>query len=348
MVVMVMKAIVVREFGGPAVLRYEEVPTPPPGPGEVLIRVHAVSVNRTLDLMVRQDGNHRGVTLPLVLGVDPTGEVAALGPGVIDVRVGDRVGARSAQPCGTCASCRTGDGRRCPTPRMLGVHRWGGYAEYVVVPAQSLYQIPHGLPFPEATVVVRHFPVAYAQIRRVGLQPGETALVMGAAGGLGSALVQAVKQAGATVIAAAGADDRVALARSLGADHGVNYRAQDLAAECLRLTDGRGVDVVFENVGDPTLWPGAFNSLAHGGRLITIGAHGGGLVPLDVRRLYLKLITVIGGAHGEPQDVAHALSEAAAGRIHAPIGAVLPLEQARQAHEMVEADQVTGKVILVP
>jgi NADPH2:quinone reductase len=128
----------------------------------------------------------------------------------------------------------------------------------------------------------------------------------------------------------------------------VNYRAQDLAAECLRLTDGRGVDVVFENIGDPTLWPGAFNSLAHRGRLITIGAHGGGLVPLDVRRLYLELITVIGGAHGEPQDVEHALSEAAAGRIRAPIGAVLPLEQARQAHEMVEADQVTGKVVLVP
>jgi NADPH:quinone reductase-like Zn-dependent oxidoreductase len=343
-----MKAIVVREFGGPEVLRYEEVPTPSPGPGEVLIRVHAVSVNRTLDLMVRQDGNQRGLTLPLVLGVDPTGEVAALGPRVANVRVGDRVGARSSQPCGTCASCRAGDGRRCPTPRMLGVHRWGGYAEYVVVPAQGLYQIPPELPFPEATVVVRHFPVAYAQIRRVELQPGETALVMGAAGGLGSALVQALQQAGATVIAGAGADDRVALARSLGADHAVNYRAQDLAAECLRLTDGRGVDVVFENIGDPTLWPGAFDSLAHRGRLITIGAHGGGLVPLDVRRLYLELITVIGGAHGEPQDVDRTLAEAAAGRIQVPIGAVLPLEQARQAHEMVEADQVTGKVVLVP
>ena len=197
-------------------------------------------------------------------------------------------------------------------------------------------------------MVVRHFPVAYAQLRAVGLQRGETALVMGAAGGLGSALVQAVKQVGATVIAGAGADDRVALARSLGADHGINYRAQDLTAECLRLTEGRGVDVVFENIGDPTLWPGAFNSLGHRGRLITIGAHGGGMVPLDVRRLYFDLITVIGGAHGEPRDVEHALAEAAAGRIRPLIGATLPLEQARQAHELVEAGNVTGKVILVP
>src|SRR5262249_1296804 len=124
-----MRAIVVREFGGPEVLRYEEVPTPMPGPGEVLIHVHAVSVNRTLDLMAGQGGNPRDVTLPLVLGVDPTGEVAALGPGGAGVSVGDCVGARSSQPCGTCASCRAGGGRRCPTPRMLGVHRWGGYAE---------------------------------------------------------------------------------------------------------------------------------------------------------------------------------------------------------------------------
>jgi NADPH:quinone reductase-like Zn-dependent oxidoreductase len=343
-----MKAIVVREFGGPEVLRYEDVPTPTPGPGEVLVRVGAVSVNRTLDLMVRQDGNRRGVALPLVLGVDPTGDVVEVGPGVDGVRVGARVGARASVPCGACATCRSTNGRGCPTPRMVGVHRWGGYAEYVVVPAQGLYHIPPELPFPEATVVVRHFPVAYAQIRRVELQPGETALVMGASGGLGNALVQAIKQVGATVIAGAGADDRVALARSFGADHGVNYRAQDLPAECLRLTDGRGVDVVFENIGDPTLWPGAFDSLAYRGRLITIGAHGGGVVPLDVRRLYFQLITVIGGAHGEPQDVERTLAEAAAGRIRPLIAAVLPLEQARQAHEMVEAGQVTGKILLSP
>jgi NADPH:quinone reductase len=343
-----MKAIVVREFCGPEVLRYEEVPTPTPGPGEVLLRVGAVSVNRTLDMMVRQDGNRRGVTLPLVLGVDPTGEVAALGPDVAGVQVGDRVGARSTSPCGTCPTCLSGTGRGCPTPRMLGVHRWGGYAEYVVVPARGLYRIPDALPFPEATVIVRHFPVAYAQIRRVALQVGETCLVMGASGGLGSALVQAAKQVGATVIAGAGADDRVALACELGAAHGVNYRAQDLAAECLRLTDGRGVDVVFENIGDPTLWPGAFDSIAYQGRLITIGAHGGGVVPLDVRRLYFELITVIGGAHGEPQDVERALAEAAAGHVRPLIAAVLPLERAREAHEMVEAGAATGKVLLVP
>jgi NADPH:quinone reductase-like Zn-dependent oxidoreductase len=343
-----MKAIVVHEFGGPEVLRYEDVPTPTPQAGEVLLRVHAVSVNRTLDLMVRRDGNQRGATLPLVLGVDPSGEVVATGPGVTDFRVGDRVGVRSAIPCGQCVNCRADRRRDCVRPQMVGVHRWGGYAEYVAVPTSTLYRIPPELPFPEATVVVRHFPVAYAQVRRVGLQPGETALVMGAAGALGSALVQVAKQAGATVIAAAGSDERVAVARSLGADHGVNYRTQDLAAACRRLTDGRGVAVVFENIGDPTLWPAAFESLAYRGRLITIGAHGGGVVPLDVRRLYFELLTVIGGAHGEPEDVERALQEAAAGRIRPLIGARLPLAEARRAHELEEARALTGKIILFP
>jgi NADPH:quinone reductase-like Zn-dependent oxidoreductase len=232
---------------------------------------------------------------------------------------------------------------------MIGVHRWGGYAEYVAVPAQAVCPIPESLSFAEATVIVRHFPVAFALAhRRAGLRAGETALVMGAAGALGSALVQVAKLTGATVIAGAGADDRVAAGRALGADSGVNYRAQDLEQEVRRLTNGRGVDVVFENTGDPALWPGAFNSLAHGGRLATVGAHAGEIVPIDVRRLYTQVQSVLGGAPAQASDVARALEEASAGRIRAVIGATLPLEQAREAHALVEEGRVIGKVILVP
>lgn len=134
--------------------------------------------------------------------------------------------------------------------------------------------------------MARHFPLAFGEAALAGLKAGDWALVMGAAGGLGSGLVQVARTLGAHVIAGAGTAERLEAALSLGAHFGINYRRDDLAKEVMRLTQGRGVDVVFENIGDPTLWPGVFNGLARGGRLVTAGAHGGGLVTLDVRRLY--------------------------------------------------------------
>jgi NADPH:quinone reductase-like Zn-dependent oxidoreductase len=136
-------------------------------------------------------------------------------------------------------------------------------------------------------VVTRHAPTAFHLLRdRAGLAAGEWVLVMGASGGLGSAGVQAAKFIGANVIAAAGADERVQAVIDLGADAGINYRTQDLTAEVMRITSGRGVEVVFENIADPELFPRAFASLARRGRLVTAGGHGGGIVPLDVNRLY--------------------------------------------------------------
>src|SRR5258705_280629 len=224
-----MKAVVIREFGGPEVMRLEEVPTPVPGPGEVVIRVHAVSVNRTLDLVVRSGKYAMPVTLPHVLGVDPSGGVSAVG------------------------------------------------------------------------------------------------------------------------LAAAGTDARVKAAEGLGADAGVNYRAQDLTEEVKRITGGAGVNVVFENIGDPDLFPKAFAALARGGRLITAGGHGGGTVPLDVKRLYLFQNTII-GTFGKvlASDVELGLKTSAEGRWRVLIDRVLPLADAAKAHRLVDERSGIGKVILQP
>jgi NADPH:quinone reductase-like Zn-dependent oxidoreductase len=318
-------------------MRIEEVPDPEPGPGEVLIRVHAVSVNRTLDLIVRAGKYARPVSLPLVPGVDPAGVIAKLGPEVSNRRVGDRV----------VTALRVNRESQFAAPRLLGVHTWGGYAEYVKAPAANTQLIPDGLDFPVACVVARHAPTAFHLLRdRAKLKEGEWVLVMGAAGGLGSAGVQAAKYLGAKVIAAAGADERVKVGLQLGADAGVNYRTHDLTAEILRITQDRGVNVVFENIGDPALFPKAFAAISRHGRLVTAGGHGGGVVPLDINHLYHNQITIIGATGETPDDVKMSLEAAASGRFAAVIDRVLPLSQAALAHEIVAARSGIGKVVL--
>lgn len=344
-----MRAIVLREFGGPEVLRIEDWPDPVPGPGEVLVRVHAVSINRAYDLLIRQDRGGYGPVLPLIPGVDPSGAVEAVGAGVESPLPGDRVTIRPNVACGECDACRAGNRAGCSRRRMIGVQRPGGAAELIVVPAENTVLIPEAVSCAEATVVGRHFPTAFSLAYRAELKAGETVLVMGAAGALGSCAVQVAKRIGATVIAAAGTDERAASALPLGADYAINYRASDLETEVLRLTDGRGADVVFENIGDPTLWPGAFNSLARGGRLVTVGAHGGGTVPLDVRRLYNRRLHVLSGLGAErPEDLALALDLVARVELRVLIDSTLPLSQAVEAHRRVEEGRALGKVILDP
>ncbi|MPZ93418.1 MAG: zinc-binding dehydrogenase [Propionibacteriales bacterium] len=344
-----MRAVVVREFGGPEVLQVEEVPDPTPAPGEVVVKVHAVTVNRSLDLKVRADGTTRGTTLPHVLGVDPAGVVVTAAADVESARVGDRVAVIPHIRCGKCAFCTSGREEQCPNSRHIGVHRWGGYAEYVSAPAKNVVQVPDELGFADAAVILRHAPTAFNLLRNLAeVGSGEWVLVMGAAGGLGAAGVQVAKLLGASVIAGAGADARVESALANGADHGVNYRADDLSARVERITDGRGVDVVFENISDPVVWPKAFASLAHGGRLVTAGAHGGGTVELDVRRLYGRRLRIIGGAGASKRDVASALEAAAQGKLHAVIDRIMPLDAAADAHRLFEKGGLVGKVVLDP
>ena len=344
-----MKAIVVHRFGGPEVLTWDEVPTPSPGSGEVLVRVHAVSVNRTLDLQVRQDGGGYGGVLPIILGNDPSGVVVEAGPGVESPRVDERVTISQGIHCLACEECLAANHGGCTNRRMLGIHRWGGYAEYVKVPATNCALIPEEVSFAEATVVSRHFPFAFGEAYKAGLKEGDWALVMGAAGGLGSCLVQVTKAMGARTIAGAGADERVEKSRSLGAEFGINYRREDLEQEVMSITEGRGVDVVFENISDPDMWTKAFNCLAPGGRLVTAGTHGGGVVTLDVRRLYHRRLQVMSGIGGDKrEDLERSLHLTAQGEFQVLISRVMPLQHAEEAHRLVEKNEPLGKIILDP
>jgi NADPH:quinone reductase-like Zn-dependent oxidoreductase len=334
-----MQAVVIREFGGPEVMRLEDVPVPVPSAGEVLLKVEAVSVNRTLDLAVRAGRYPRPVQLPHVLGADPSGIIVALGEGVTSRKMGDRVTTSPSVKAGTATQ----------PPVMLGVGVWGGYAQYLTLPAANTHPIPDGMDFSTATIVGRHAPLAFNQLKeKARLKPDEWVLIMGAAGGLGSASIQVAKYLGASVIAAAGADERVEAAKTLGADYGVNYRSSDLTMEVRRLTEGRGVDVVVENVGDADLFPKAFASLARNGRLVTAGAHAGGIVPLDLNQLYLNYITIMGSTVHTDADIALSLEVAAQGHLDVLIDKEMPLADAAAAHKLIAGRSGVGKVVLKP
>src|ERR1700732_3550001 len=283
-----MRAIVIHHYGPPEVLRYEEVPDPQPRAGEIRIRVHAATVNRVLDVSLRAGKEMaRGATLPLIPGVDCAGTVDAVGPQVSRWRAGDRVAAAGFMPLQLCAE--DGSGYSGPTG-MMGIKRPGGFAELVAVPACAGVAVPQKLDFHRAAVVMRHVPTAWNLLVHVAaLKAGETVLIMGAGGNLGTIGIQIAKNViGARVIAAAGSDERTTLGKKLGADHAINYTTHNIYDEVMRITGGKGVDVLYDNIANPAVLPIAFRSIGMDGRLVTAGAHAGPDVTLAFSHLYHK------------------------------------------------------------
>jgi NADPH2:quinone reductase len=343
-----MKAIVMRRYGPPDVLEYETVPNPEPRAGEIRIRVHAATVNRVLDVSLRA-GNEpaRGAVLPLIPGVDCAGVVDAVGSAVTRWRKGMRAAAAGVMPLEICPE--DGDGYDGPTG-MMGIKRPGGFAEMVTVPAFAAIELPDGLDFHHAAVIMRHVPTAWNLLVNVAeLKTGESVLIMGAGGNLGSIGIQIAKNViGANVIAAAGSDARVATGLALGADHGINYNVTDLEAEVIRLTGGKGVDVLYDNIANGKVLPRAFRALGFDGRLVTAGAHAGPNVAIDFAHLYHKRITIKGRPGYRPSDVPKCFAAAAEGKIKAQIERILPLSRAAEAHRLVESGESIGKIVLDP
>jgi len=343
-----MRAIVIRQFGPPDVLRYEEVPDPRPRAGEVRIRIHAATVNRVLDVSLRAGRESaREPVLPLIPGVDCAGVIDDVGADIRRWREGMRVAAAGVMPLEPCAE--DGEAYAGPTG-MMGIKRPGGFAQMVTVPACAVTELPPGLDFHQAAVVMRHVPTAWNLLVNVArLKAGETVLIMGAGGNLGSIGIQIARNViGAKVIAGAGSDQRAASGIDLGADHALNYNACDIAAEVMKLTGGRGVDVLYDNIANPKVLPAAFRTLGYDGRLVTAGAHAGPVVGIDFSHLYHKRITITGRPGYHPADIAKCFAAAAAGKIKPQIERILPLSRAAQAHELVEQGLSQGKIVLDP
>ena len=339
-----MKAARIHEYGGPSVLRVEDVPEPVYRPSEVLVRVRACALNH-LDLWVRK-GMPKAPALPWVLGSDIAGEVVGTGESCERVRPGERVLIAPGLSCRQCVRCLEGRDNECRSYGLLGARHPGGNRELINVPEYAVFGIPDNLSFEIAAAAPLVFLTAWHMlIGRARLQPGEDVLVLAASSGVGQAAVQIAKLLQCRVIATAGGDAKIEKARELGADHAIDHYRQDIAAEVKRITAKRGVDVVFEHVGSAT-WQQSVGSLAASGRLVTCGATTGPEAPFDIRNLYLKQQSFLGSFMGTLAELHHVLRFVFRGQLKPVIDCVYPLDEIAEAHRHLEDREQFGKVVL--
>jgi len=341
-----MRAVSFEKHGGPEVLTLTEVPDPQIKPDEVLIEVRACALNH-LDVWVRSGLPGIKIPLPHILGNDVAGIVRETGDLVTWVKPGAEVMIQPGVSCGHCRECLAGRDNMCDDYDIIGYRRNGGYAEALAVPGVNIIPKPPGLSWPEAAALPLVTVTAWHMlVTRANVQPGEDVLVHAAGSGVGSLGIQIAKLRGARVIATASSDEKLQKARELGADATVNYSSDDWPKQVKGLTNGRGVDVVFEHTGETT-WPGSILSLKKGGRLVTCGATSGFDARTDLRHVFYRHLTVLGSMMGSKADLLAAMRFVESGQIRAVIDRTLPLAEARKAHELMEDRAQFGKLVLM-
>lgn len=342
-----MRAVIFKSHGGLEVLEQTDVPSPTPGPGEVLVRVKACSVNH-LDIWIRQGIPAYQVTLPHISGCDVAGVVERLGTGVQQWPIGVRVFLAPGLSCFQCRLCQTGMENLCESYGIVGAKIDGGYAEFMKAPAQNVIPIPDGVSFDEAAAFPLVFLTAWHMlVTRAALRAGERILIHAAGSGVGHAAIQIAKYLGATVYATVGSDAKIPHAKALGADDVVNYARQDFPTSIRELTRGEGVDVVLEHIG-PHTWEGSLRLLKKGGRLVTCGATTGATVPLDLRYVFSRQLTILGSMMGTRDELLTLTQLIGQHRLKPVIDTVYPLNEARAAQDRMLKRQVFGKLLLQP
>jgi len=322
-----MKAIRVHAPGGPEALRYEEIERPVPGPGQVLVKIEAAGLNF---IDVYQRNGHYKVPVPFTLGQEAAGTVAAVGVGVAEPKVGDRVAYTTVL---------------------------GAYAEYAVVPADRVVRLPDGVSAKQgAAAMLQGLTAHYLATSTYPLKPGDACLVHAAAGGVGLLLCQIAKLRGARVLGTVSTREKAALARGAGADDVILYTEQDFETEVKRLTSGAGLQVIYDSVGKTT-FEKSLNCLAPRGMMVLYGQSSGPVGLFDPQvlnqkgSLFLTRPTIVHYIATRAELLARAgevLGWIKSGRVKVRIDRELPLAQAAEAHRLLEGRQTTGKVLLIP
>jgi alcohol dehydrogenase len=324
----------------------ELAPPPPPGPGEVQVRVAAIALNH-IDVWGWRGMAFARRKLPLVVGAEAAGEVAAIGPDVADLKEGQKVALYGAETCGVCRACREGRDNLCED--VAGIHGFhiDGFArERVNMKARLCVPVPDGVDIKDAACAPITFgTVEHMLFDNARLEAGETVLVQAGGSGIGTAAIRMAKAAGATVITTVGSDEKAEKARALGADHVINYNTERFEGVVRRLTKKKGVDVVFEHTGVDT-WAGSLLSLKRGGRLVTCGSTSGMTAEINLMQLFQQQYRIIGSFGCSLANVATALRKMADGTARPVIDTVIDLAEIEDGLKRLESRRVFGKIVI--
>jgi NADPH:quinone reductase-like Zn-dependent oxidoreductase len=343
-----MKALAFNEFGGPDKLKLQDVPDPKIKAGEVLVKVRACALNH-LDLFVREGIPALKTPLPFWTGCDIAGEIAEVGAGVQGVKVGDRVAVNPNLTCEHCEFCAQGEDSLCVKYGILGEHVPGGLADYVAVRGDNVLPLPTTVSFEEAASFILTNMTAWRMVVTQGqVRPGQDVLIIGVGGGVSSTAVQIARLCGARVIVTSSDDTKLAKAKALGAEVGINYKKNPgWAKDVFEATGKRGVDVVIENVGAAT-WKDSIRSLKGGGRLVTCGATSGPVGETLIPLVFWKQVHIIGSTMANRKEFHDVMGQLFAGRLKAIIDEIVPLKDGAAAQQRLAEGKQFGKIVLTP
>jgi NADPH:quinone reductase-like Zn-dependent oxidoreductase len=340
-----MKAVRFHRHGGPEVLQYEDAPDPVPNADEALVRVKACALNH-LDLWARNGLPNVEIPLPHISGSDVSGVVEWVPEEEKEFHKGDEVVMNPGVSCGRCEKCLLGLDNQCRFYTIIGYGADGGYAELVKMPRTNLVRKPEGMSFEEAASYPLVSLTAYHMlVTKARLLAGETVLVLGAGSGVGSAAIQVAKAFGAEVIATAGGSDKLAKAKTLGADHVIDHYQQNVLDQVRKITGKKGVDVVVEHVGKST-WEGSVKALAKGGRLVLCGATTGAEVTTDLRYVYNRELTIYGSFMASRGELLTVTKLYRTHQLRPVVDSVFPLQKAADAQKRMEGSEHFGKIVL--
>lgn len=340
-----MKAIYLEEPGGPEAMVYGDLPDPEVEPGEVMLRVHGSALNRA-DMGMRSRG--RSGQGPRIMGMDVAGEIVSISPDAnTTLQVGDRVLLENRTKCHVCEFCVDGNDQYCTSQKRIGVDLDGGHAEYITAPAINAYKIPDSMSYAEAAAIPLAGHTAWqCMVVQGQVKPWDDVLIQAAGSGVASMAIQIAKMFGARVITTAGSDWKLEEAKKWGADEVINYRETDNISEWVKeLTDGNGVDLVFDVVG-ADVWEQNLLSLKSGGRLVITGVTSGARADINLSILQGRPLHLMGSGGRTRRSFGDLMKCVNNGELKGIVGQTFPLTDVPEAHRVMESREFFGKLVI--